>query len=73
MNGAIFGASKYSSTVQCSNWIAEATDLPVFDVNDTKVNLSEYDVLIIGSPMIYYKLSNRKWMKTNSSIIELNQ
>lgn len=32
MNGAIFFASKYGSTAQYAEWIAEATDLPMFDV-----------------------------------------
>jgi len=70
MNGAIFFASKYGSTKQYANWIAEATDLPVFDINKNKVNLSKYDFFIIGSPIIYYKLLNRKWMKANSAIIK---
>jgi menaquinone-dependent protoporphyrinogen IX oxidase len=69
LKGAVFFASKYGSTKQYANWIAEATDLPVFDINKTKTNLSKYDFLVIGSPIIYYKLLNRKWMKANSAII----
>jgi menaquinone-dependent protoporphyrinogen IX oxidase len=70
MNGAIFFASKYGSTAQYANWIGEATGLPVFNVKKSKMDLLKYDFLVLGSPIIYYKLLNRKWMKANSAIIE---
>ena len=70
MKGAIFFASKYGSTAQYANWIAEATGLPVFNINETKIDLSKYDFLVIDSPIIYYKLFNRKWIKANSAVIE---
>jgi len=65
MKGAIFFSSKYGSTQQYANWIGEATGLPVFDSDDTKVDPSTFDFLIIGCPIIYYKLYNRKWMLKN--------
>lgn len=70
MKGAIFIASKYGSTAQYANWIGEATSLPVFNIKDTQANPSQYDFLVLGSPIIYYKLLNRKWLKANLSIIE---
>ncbi len=70
MTGAIFFASKYGSTKQYANWIGGATGLPVFDINITKFNPSKYDFLVLGSPIIYYKLLNRKWLKANLSIIK---
>lgn len=63
MNGAIFFSTKYGSTAQYANWIGEATGLPVFNVKDADADLSKYDFLILGSPIIYYKLSIRKWVK----------
>ena len=63
MNGAIFFSSKYGSTAQYANWIGQATGLPVYDVIYNNVDLSEYDFLILGSPIIYYKLSIHKWVK----------
>ncbi|MGB5667772.1 MAG: flavodoxin domain-containing protein [Maribacter sp.] len=63
MNGAIFFSSKYGSTAQYANWIGEATGLPVFDVKDPNADLSQYDFLILGSPVIYYKLLIHKWVK----------
>ena len=65
MNGAIFFSSKYGSTAQYANWIGEATGLPVFNVKNKKTNLTKYDFLILGSPIIYYKLLNHKWIKAN--------
>ena len=70
MNGALFFSSKYGSTAQYANWIAEATGLPVFDIKETNVDLSKYDFLILGSPIIYYKLLNRKWVNAKWSIIK---
>ena len=63
MNGAIFFSSKYGSTAQYANWIGQATGLPVYDIIYNNVDLSEYDFLILGSPIIYYKLSIHKWVK----------
>ena len=63
MTGAIFYSTKYGSTAQYANWIGEATGLPVFNVNDDSNNPSMYDFLILGSPIIYYKLLIHKWVK----------
>jgi len=67
MNGAIFFVSKYGSTAQYSKWIAEATGLPVFNANAAKTDFLNFDFLVIGSPIIYYKLLNRKWLRKNWS------
>ena len=63
MNGAIFFSSKYGSTAQYAHWIGQATGLPVFDVKNQNADPSKYDFLILGSPIIYYKLLIRKWVK----------
>lgn len=63
MNGAIFYSSKYGSTEEYANWIGEATNLPVFNIKDGKANPAMYDFLVLGSPIIYFKLSIRKWVK----------
>ena len=65
MKGAIFFSSKYGSTAQYANWISEATGLPVFDVQDTEADPPKYDYLILGSALIFYKLTIRKWVKAN--------
>lgn len=70
MNGAIFFSTKYGSTAQYANWIGEATGLPVFNVKDADADLSKYDFLLLGSPIIYYKLSIHKWVKRHLASIE---
>jgi len=65
MTGAIFFSGDYGSTAQYAKWIGEATGLPVFDVKNTNADPSNYDFLILGSSVIIYKLTIRKWMKKN--------
>tara|TARA_E500000318_G_scaffold46428_1_gene43762 strand:- start:1330 stop:1845 length:516 start_codon:yes stop_codon:yes gene_type:complete len=65
MNGAIFFSGKYGSTEQYANWIGEATGLPVFDIKDPNADPSKYDYLILGSSILFFKLSNRKWVSAN--------
>lgn len=65
MNGAIFFSSKYGSTAQYANWIGEATGLPVFDIKDSNADPSKYEYLILGSSIIFFRLTIRKWVKAN--------
>ena len=66
MQGAIFYTSKYGSTAQYAEWIGEATGLPVFSVDDPRADPAEYDFLVLGSPVMHYKLSIRKWLKRHA-------
>ena len=70
MNGAIFYSGKYGSTEQYAKWIGEATGFPVFDIKDPHADPSRYDFLILGSSILYFKLSNRKWVSANFSGLE---
>lgn len=65
MIGAIFYSSKYGSTAQYATWIAEATGLPAFNMEDSTEDPARYDFLILGSPIIYFRLRGRKWVKKN--------
>ncbi|MEL6866793.1 MAG: flavodoxin domain-containing protein [Bacteroidota bacterium] len=65
MNGAIFYSGKYGSTKQYAEWISEATALPVFDINKDNTDLTKFDFLVLGSSVLYFKLSNRHWVKKN--------
>lgn len=67
MNGAIFFSGKYGSTEQYANWIGEATGFPVFDIKDSKADPSKYEYLILGSSILYFRLSIRKWVSANLS------
>ena len=70
MKGAIFFSSKYGSTKQYADWIAEATGLPVFDIKDINADPSAFDFLVLGGHVIYYKISNHKWVKKHLANIE---
>jgi hypothetical protein len=63
MKGAVFYASRYGSTAQYAQWIAEATSLPVYNVEEPHATLAEFDFLVIGSPVLYFKLMVRRWVK----------
>ena len=65
MKGAIFFSGKYGSTEQYANWIGEATGLPVFDIKDAHADPSKYEFLILGSSVLYFKLTIRMWAKAN--------
>ena len=70
MKGALFFYTKYGSTQQYGQWIAEATGLPMFDVENRAVDPANYDFLVLGSPILYYKLSIRKWVKKHFADIK---
>ena len=70
MKGAIFISGKYGSTAQYAHWISEATGFPVFDIKDPRADPGGYDFLILGSSILYYRLSIRKWVKANLSRLE---
>ena len=63
MTGAIFYSSKYGSTTEYAHWIGEETGLPVHDIRDPWADPTQYDFLVLGSPVIYYKLLIHKWVK----------
>jgi menaquinone-dependent protoporphyrinogen IX oxidase len=65
MKGAIFFSSRYGSTEQYSQWIAEATSLPVFNLDETKATPAEFDFLVLGGPVVYHKLAFHRWVKRN--------
>tara|TARA_R110000824_G_scaffold24090_7_gene85418 strand:+ start:8758 stop:9291 length:534 start_codon:yes stop_codon:yes gene_type:complete len=62
MNGAIFYATRYGSTAEYAEWIADATGIPAFDVKKTDADPSDYDFVVIGAPVIYHKLPIRNWV-----------
>ena len=67
MNGAIFFSGKYGSTEQYAKWIGKATGLPVFDIRDSNADPLKYEYLILGSSIIFFKLTIRKWARANLS------
>ena len=70
MNGSIIFSGQCGSTAQYADWIGEATGLPVFDVDDADADPSNYDFLVLGSSVIIYKLTIRKWVLRNLSSLQ---
>lgn len=70
MNGAIFYASKYGSTREYAQWISEATGLPVYDVDALGADPTAFDFLVLGSPVIYYKLIFSEWVKRHLDALQ---
>lgn len=70
MNGAIFYSSKYGTTAQYASWIGEATGLPIFNIKNPNADPSQYDYLVLGSSVMFYKLTIRKWVKAKYSKIK---
>ena len=69
MNGAIFYASKYGRTREFADWIADATGLPVYDIDGHDVDPADFEFLVLGSPVIYHKLIASKWMQRHMDTI----
>jgi len=65
MKGAIFYASKYGSTAEYAQWISEATGLPAYNTRKSHPDPGSFDLVIIGGPILYYKLWNSKWFVKN--------
>ena len=70
MNGAIFFSGQYGSTEQYANWIGDATGFPVFDIKDANADPSKYEFVILGSSILYFKLTIKKWIRANLSELE---
>ncbi|MEZ4417170.1 MAG: flavodoxin domain-containing protein [Gemmatimonadota bacterium] len=65
MNGAIVFSGRYGSTAQYSQWISEATGLPVFDLAEASPDLTRYDFLVLGSSVVFFRATIRKWLKAH--------
>lgn len=69
MNGAIFYSSKYGSTAEYAQWIAEATGLPAFDMTAGKAKPADFDFLILGAPILYNRIYRRNWIARHAGDI----
>ena len=70
MKGAIIFSGKYGSTEQYAKWISEATGLPTFNIKQSDLDLTQFDYFVLGSSILYFKLSIRHWVRSNISEIE---
>ncbi len=65
LRGAILFMGKYGATRQYADWIGEATNLPVFDLDREQPDLADLDFLILGSSVYLSKLYLRHWLRDN--------
>ena len=70
MRAAICYYSYYGSTKQYAEWIAQATNLPLVDIKRDKIDFDAFDVLIIGSPIYYYKLAAEEWLERHEERLQ---
>jgi len=70
LRGAVLFMGKYGATRQYAEWIAEETDLPLFDLGKEKPGLFAYDYYILGSSIYLGRLHIRNWLKENWPVLK---
>ena len=56
--------------MQYAQWIAEATSLPAQDVKETEAALTDFDLLVLGSPVVHFKpMFHRRVRRNLDSIL----
>ena len=63
MTGAVFYDSKYGATAAYARWIGAATGLPVYTTADPAADPDRFDVIVLGSPVYFYKVWLGSWIK----------
>jgi TrmH family RNA methyltransferase len=58
---------------QYAQWLAEATSLPTYDIDETNASLAKFDFLVLGSPVVYHTLVFHRWVKRNLDDILVRQ
>jgi menaquinone-dependent protoporphyrinogen IX oxidase len=70
MEGLIIYISKYGSTRQYANWLANELDIPVVAENQaTEEQLLTAEYLVIGTSVFYGRLRIKKWLRKNEEKI----
>ena len=71
MKGIILYMSKYGSTKQYAEWIAEETGFPIIDLNrNGKPDVDDRDVVIIGGWILASSMKTGSWIVKNWSILK---
>jgi menaquinone-dependent protoporphyrinogen IX oxidase len=66
MKGIVLYMSKYGSTKQYGQWIAEELGFELADLGkDKKPDLSIFDTVVIGAPIFASKLKSHFWIERN--------
>lgn len=70
LRGAILFMGKFGATRQYAEWIAEATKLPLFDLDKEEPDFTKYDFYILGSSIYIGQLYLRNWLKEHWDIMK---
>ena len=70
MKAAILFTGKFGSTEQYAQWIKEATNLPIFNLQEEKPDLKRFDTLILGSSIYVMKPYIKEWLNQHWPEIE---
>ena len=66
MKGIVLYMSKYGSTRQYGQWIADDLGFEIEDLGkNKKPDLGEFDTVIIGAPIFANKLKSHFWIERN--------
>lgn len=70
MKGVVVYKGKYGATRQYSQWVGEELDFPVFMTSEVnKKDMTDADLIIVGTSVYIGKLQVMKWLKENSAIL----
>ena len=71
MKAIIVYKGKYGATKQYADWLAQELQLPVISADNIRSpQLTEYDLILIGTSVYIGKLKIASWIKENRSILE---
>ena len=63
MKGIIIYSSQYGSTKQYAEWLSEDLGLKCVSIKDFKIKeMGNYDLVVLGSSIIAFKLTITKWL-----------
>lgn len=70
MRGIIIYKSKYGSTKQYAEWLHDETGFELYEVKQCPADLSQYDVVVIGSNVHAGKVSLAGWIRNRWPLLQ---
>lgn len=65
MKGIVLFKSKYGSTMQYAQWMAEATGFSLYNIQDSPKSLSEFDVIVMAGSIHAGSVSVKEYVVEN--------
>ena len=71
MKGVVLYKSKYGSTRQYAEWIAQETGFPLINLNEVpRPDIEEKNVVIVGGWILSDRMVTHSWIKKNRGILK---